>query len=81
MADISRRKDDHLDLATSGDVGFHQTTTLFERVRQSFQQQAAAEQAAEENEPVRPARRQSSVTRSDAVAGFCSAAGRSAPLP
>lgn len=30
MADISRRKDDHLDLATSGDVGFHQTTTLFE---------------------------------------------------
>ncbi len=33
MADISRRKDDHLDLATSGDVGFRQTTTLFERVR------------------------------------------------
>jgi len=33
MADISRRKDDHLDLATSGDVGFKQTTTLFEQVR------------------------------------------------
>jgi isopentenyl-diphosphate delta-isomerase len=33
MADISRRKDDHLDLATSGDVGFKQTTTLFEHVR------------------------------------------------
>jgi isopentenyl-diphosphate delta-isomerase len=33
MADISRRKDDHLDLATSGDVGFKQTTTLFECVR------------------------------------------------
>ncbi|HYJ08978.1 MAG TPA: alpha-hydroxy-acid oxidizing protein [Polyangiaceae bacterium] len=33
MADISRRKDDHLDLATSGDVAFKQTTTLFENVR------------------------------------------------
>jgi len=33
MADISRRKDDHLDLATSGDVGFKRTTTLFEHVR------------------------------------------------
>ena len=33
MADISRRKDDHLDLATSGDVGFKQTTTLLEHVR------------------------------------------------
>jgi isopentenyl-diphosphate Delta-isomerase len=33
MADISRRKDDHLDLATSGDVGFRQTTTLLEHVR------------------------------------------------
>lgn len=33
MADISRRKDDHLDLATSGDVAFKQTTTLFEHVR------------------------------------------------
>jgi isopentenyl-diphosphate delta-isomerase len=33
MVDISRRKDDHLDLATSGDVGFKQTTTLFEHVR------------------------------------------------
>jgi isopentenyl-diphosphate delta-isomerase len=33
MADISRRKDDHLDLATSGDVSFKQTTTLFEHVR------------------------------------------------
>jgi len=33
MADISRRKDDHLDLATTGDVGFKQTTTLFECVR------------------------------------------------
>jgi isopentenyl-diphosphate delta-isomerase len=33
MADISSRKVDHLDLATSGDVGFKQTTTLFECVR------------------------------------------------
>jgi isopentenyl-diphosphate delta-isomerase len=33
MADISRRKDDHLDLATSGDVAFKHTTTLFEQVR------------------------------------------------
>jgi isopentenyl-diphosphate delta-isomerase len=33
MADISRRKDDHLDLATSGDVGFKRTTTLLEQVR------------------------------------------------
>lgn len=33
MADISRRKDDHLDLATSGDVAFKRTTTLFEQVR------------------------------------------------
>src|SRR3954451_2532619 len=33
MADIADRKVDHLDLATSGDVGFHQTTTLFECVR------------------------------------------------
>ncbi len=33
MVDISRRKDDHLDLATSGDVAFKQTTTLFENVR------------------------------------------------
>jgi isopentenyl-diphosphate Delta-isomerase len=33
MADISRRKDDHLDLATSGDVGFKRTTTLLEHVR------------------------------------------------
>jgi isopentenyl-diphosphate Delta-isomerase len=33
MADISRRKDDHLDLTTSGDVGFKHTTTLFEQVR------------------------------------------------
>jgi isopentenyl-diphosphate delta-isomerase len=33
MADISRRKDDHLDLATSGDVGFKHTTTLLEHVR------------------------------------------------
>lgn len=33
MADISRRKDDHLDLAAKGDVGFKQTTTLFENVR------------------------------------------------
>ncbi len=33
MADITRRKDDHLDLATSGDVAFKQTTTLFEHVR------------------------------------------------
>ncbi len=33
MADLSARKADHLDLATSGDVGFHQTTTLLECVR------------------------------------------------
>ncbi len=33
MADISRRKDDHLDLATGGDVGFRHTTTLLECVR------------------------------------------------
>lgn len=33
MADISRRKDDHLDLAAKGDVGFKQTTTLLEHVR------------------------------------------------
>src|SRR5687768_9771645 len=33
MADISRRKADHLDLATHGDVGFKRTTTLFECVR------------------------------------------------
>lgn len=33
MADITRRKDDHLDLATSGDVAFKQTTTLLENVR------------------------------------------------
>ncbi|MEO7035976.1 MAG: type 2 isopentenyl-diphosphate Delta-isomerase [Polyangiaceae bacterium] len=33
MADIADRKVDHLDLATSGDVGFKRTTTLFECVR------------------------------------------------
>jgi isopentenyl-diphosphate delta-isomerase len=33
MADISERKVDHLELATSGDVGFKHTTTLFECVR------------------------------------------------
>jgi len=33
MADIAERKVDHLDLATSGDVGFKRTTTLFECVR------------------------------------------------
>jgi len=33
MSDIARRKADHLDLAASGDVGFHGTTTLFECVR------------------------------------------------
>jgi isopentenyl-diphosphate delta-isomerase len=33
MADISQRKDDHLELAVSGDVGFKRTTTLFEQVR------------------------------------------------
>src|SRR5882724_11269122 len=32
MADIADRKTDHLDLATSGDVGFKRTTTLFECV-------------------------------------------------
>ncbi|MEO8902113.1 MAG: type 2 isopentenyl-diphosphate Delta-isomerase [Polyangiaceae bacterium] len=33
MADIADRKVDHLDLATSGDVAFKHTTTLFECVR------------------------------------------------
>jgi isopentenyl-diphosphate delta-isomerase len=33
MADIASRKADHLDLATSGDVAFQRTTTLFECVR------------------------------------------------
>jgi isopentenyl-diphosphate delta-isomerase len=33
MADIAERKADHLDLATSGDVGFKRTTTLLECVR------------------------------------------------
>src|SRR6186713_127742 len=33
MADIATRKQNHLDLATTGDVGFHSTTTLFECVR------------------------------------------------
>ena len=33
LSDISQRKTDHLDLTTSGDVGFKQTTTLFECVR------------------------------------------------
>lgn len=33
MADIADRKTDHLDLATSGDVAFKRTTTLFECVR------------------------------------------------
>jgi isopentenyl-diphosphate delta-isomerase len=33
MADIATRKQNHLDLATSGDVGFRRTTTLFECVR------------------------------------------------
>lgn len=33
MADIASRKLDHLDLATSGDVGFKHTTTLLECVR------------------------------------------------
>jgi isopentenyl-diphosphate delta-isomerase len=33
VADISRRKEDHLDLCISGDVGFKETTTLFECVR------------------------------------------------
>jgi isopentenyl-diphosphate delta-isomerase len=33
MKDISQRKADHLELAESGDVGFKQTTTLFECVR------------------------------------------------
>jgi isopentenyl-diphosphate delta-isomerase len=33
MSDIQKRKDEHLDLAARGDVGFHDTTTLFEDVR------------------------------------------------
>jgi isopentenyl-diphosphate delta-isomerase len=33
MSDISQRKEDHIDLAVRGDVGFHRTTTLFEHVR------------------------------------------------
>lgn len=33
MKDISQRKADHLELAQHGDVGFKQTTTLFECVR------------------------------------------------
>jgi len=33
MADISERKTDHLDLASSGDVGFKRTTTLLECVK------------------------------------------------
>ncbi|HEY3501055.1 MAG TPA: type 2 isopentenyl-diphosphate Delta-isomerase [Polyangiaceae bacterium] len=33
MADIGKRKQDHLDLATKGDVGFLRTTTLFECVK------------------------------------------------
>lgn len=33
MTEISKRKTDHLDLATQGDVGFKRTTTLFECVR------------------------------------------------
>jgi isopentenyl-diphosphate delta-isomerase len=33
MSDIPQRKSDHLELATSGDVGFRTTTTLFECVR------------------------------------------------
>lgn len=31
--DIGKRKADHIDLCVRGDVGFHATTTLFERVR------------------------------------------------
>ena len=31
--DISQRKADHIELAVRGDVGFHETTTLFEDVR------------------------------------------------
>ncbi|MBE7486283.1 MAG: type 2 isopentenyl-diphosphate Delta-isomerase [Polyangiaceae bacterium] len=33
MSEIGKRKDDHLDLAATGDVGFHRTTTLFEAIR------------------------------------------------
>ena len=33
MSQISKRKDEHLDLATHGDVGFRDRTTLFECVR------------------------------------------------
>lgn len=33
MSEIGKRKDDHLDLAIRGSVGFRRTTTLFEAVR------------------------------------------------
>src|SRR5262247_3751486 len=33
MSEIQKRKDEHLDLAARADVGFHETTTLFECVR------------------------------------------------
>ena len=33
MSTIGRRKADHLTLCATGDVGFHETTTLFEEVR------------------------------------------------
>jgi len=33
MSEIGKRKDEHLDLAAHGDVGFRRTTTLFEAIR------------------------------------------------
>ncbi|WP_298236477.1 J domain-containing protein [uncultured Azohydromonas sp.] len=50
-----------LDLGQDDDIRSQED--LFERVRQGFQQQAAAQQAAEDVEPVRPARRQSAAQR------------------
>jgi isopentenyl-diphosphate delta-isomerase len=49
MADISSRKVDHLDLATTGDVGFKSTTTLFECVQ--FVHDALPELSLDELDP------------------------------